>query len=387
MEDSITDLHEALDRARNIQEELDRRIFHLQTLSDLNSELCLSTRTEELLRSFLLVIMGALGVSQGFALVYDRETKGVRTAVRGLRLAGELSADAVEKLLYKSFEASENRSLAPMSITAITVPPEVLTEAGIQIEARAGALYVIDQKSLGIILLGPTITGVAPRPEEKELLFAHAASFMLFLKNARSFETIQALNDDLVRRNEELRRTITELTEARHTIAMFEVARAHIRSLVQRELQHVGRVNLLDLGSIFLLATVLGVLFNFASPHSVPLLPETLFRPSSTPIEAAAAKDLLEAGKAVLVDARPQELYAQQHIKGAINVPSALFDIVHMMKLGNLEDEQTIIVYGRTISKLYDEEVAHRLRQRDHENVKVLTGGLRALESLDYQVE
>jgi rhodanese-related sulfurtransferase len=387
MERSLSELHEALNNARKVQEELDRRVFHLQTLSDLNSELCTSIRTDELLGSFLLVIMGALGVSQGFALVYDRETKGVRAAVRGLEWTGELSADAAEKLLYKSFGASENRNLAPMSVTNITVPPEVFAEAGIQIEARAGVLFVIDQRSLGIILLGPTLTGAALPPEGKDLLCAHTASFMLFLKNARSFETIQALNDNLVRRNEELRRTIAELTEARHTIAMFEVARARIRSLVQRELQRVGRVNLLDLGLIFLLATVLGVLFNFASPQSVPLLPETLFRPSSTLIEAAAAKDLLDAGKAVLVDARPQELFAQKHINGAINVPSALFEIVHMMKLGNLEEEDTIIVYGRTISKLYDEEVAHRLRQRDHENVKVLAGGLGAWESLAYQVE
>jgi 3-mercaptopyruvate sulfurtransferase SseA len=57
------------------------------------------------------------------------------------------------------------------------------------------------------------------------------------------------------------------------------------------------------------------------------------------------------------------------------------------MKLGNLEEEELIIVYGRTMSKLYDEEVAHRLRQRDYENVKVLAGGLRAWESLRYQVE
>ena len=95
----------------------------------------------------------------------------------------------------------------------------------------------------------------------------------------------------------------------------------------------------------------------------------------------------MDEGRAVLVDARPQELFVQKHIKGAINVPSALFDIVHMMKLGNLEDEELIIVYGRTISKRYDEEVAHRLRQRDHENVKVLAGGLRAWESAHYQVE
>jgi rhodanese-related sulfurtransferase len=96
---------------------------------------------------------------------------------------------------------------------------------------------------------------------------------------------------------------------------------------------------------------------------------------------------MLDETDAVLVDARPVEFYRLKHIKGAVNVPLDVFDVVHMMKLSHLEPERPIIVYGRTISRHYDEEVAHRLTQRDQEDVKVFAGGLSAWERQGYPVE
>ena len=56
------------------------------------------------------------------------------------------------------------------------------------------------------------------------------------------------------------------------------------------------------------------------------------------------------------------------------------------MKLGRmLNPEQEIIVYGRTVSKHYDEDVVHRLLQR-HDKVKILEGGLQAWERKGYPV-
>jgi 3-mercaptopyruvate sulfurtransferase SseA len=37
-----------------------------------------------------------------------------------------------------------------------------------------------------------------------------------------------------------------------------------------------------------------------------------------------------------------------------------------------------VVVYGRNISRLYDEEVAGLLAKRGHKNVRILTGGLSA---------
>jgi 3-mercaptopyruvate sulfurtransferase SseA len=47
-----------------------------------------------------------------------------------------------------------------------------------------------------------------------------------------------------------------------------------------------------------------------------------------------------------------------------------------MMRFNRLDPEQALVVYGRTISRRYDEEIAYRLKDRGHSNVLVLTGGM-----------
>ena len=49
--------------------------------------------------------------------------------------------------------------------------------------------------------------------------------------------------------------------------------------------------------------------------------------------------------------------------------------------------EKKIIVYGGTVSKLYDRELADKLLLRGHEQVRILEGGLAAWEAKGYPVE
>jgi len=371
------------------QSELDRKVFHLKSLSDLNWELSPVLQIDGLLERYLLVTMGTFGIRQGFALFSDREAqegKRVTLASRGIDSVDAVSSESAEKLLYRCFEASEERKLGPMGISHIHEASHVFLEAGIGIDAEVGLLYYIDRTALGVIGLGPPISGVPFSKEDEDLLFTHTSSFMIYLKNAKAFERINELNEGLVRKNEELRRTIVELTEARHTIAILEKAGARIKALIQREMVRSQRMNALDIALILVLATVVGVLFNFANPQGIRLLPETLLRPDSTVVDPVEAKSLLDTGKAVLVDARPKEFYDQKHIKGAVNLPPALFDIIYMMKLAKLDPGVEIIVYGRSISRLYDEDVAHRLRRRDHEKVRILPGNMGAIETAGFEI-
>jgi rhodanese-related sulfurtransferase len=95
---------------------------------------------------------------------------------------------------------------------------------------------------------------------------------------------------------------------------------------------------------------------------------------------------MLARGEAVLVDARPPELFQQKHIAEAVNIPAPLFDVIYPMKLGRtLKPEQTVLVYGRTISKRYDEDVTQRLLQR-HDQVRILEGGVAAWEEKGFAV-
>ena len=75
------------------------------------------------------------------------------------------------------------------------------------------------------------------------------------------------------------------------------------------------------------------------------------------------------------------------HISGAINLPLNLFEFIYSMRLSNVDSQQTIIVYGRTFSRLYDDEVAFKLNARGHENVFILEGGLKAWRQNGYPID
>lgn len=380
------ELEAALEELKGYREALDRRVFHLGSLSELNAELSPLTDMGALLQTFVMTVMGSLGVRQGFVLVLERASRRAEFAARGLEREPALGGDAWEKLLYRSLDELENKSLAPMSVSRMG-NPSFLGHMGIEMDAVLGFFFVLDPSCMGLVVLGPTIRGDSLSPEEVDLLATQTSSFLVFLKNARAFQTICVLNEDLTARNEELRRTIDELTEAQLTITLLEKARARIRSVIQNELERIGHPNVLDFVLILMLAACIGVLFNFSNPQGVPLVQEAVLRSASASVGAQEARRMLDEEKAVLVDARPKELYDQQHLQGAVNIPLALFDIMHMMKLGSLDPETPVIVYGRTISRLYDEELAFRLRQRDHDRVVVLSGGLDAWKAQGYPVQ
>jgi rhodanese-related sulfurtransferase len=380
------ELEQALGEILTSRDALDKRIFHLKSLSDLNSELSPLIDMDRLLQAYLMTTMGSVGVGQGFVLVHDRAVRAARFAARGLEREPVLDDAAGERLLYQSFEASESKSLTPMSVSRIgDLAP--FRAAGLNIDAALGLFFVIDHSFMGVISLGRTLTGDPYSPEEVDLLTTQTTSFMVFLKNAKAFETIQTLNEGLTRRNEELRQTISELTEAKDKITLLEKARTRVRSLLQKEAARIDRASGFDCALILILALAVGIIFNVVAPQGIPLLQESVMRARSATVDPGTAKGMVEEEGALLVDARPKELYDQKHIKGAVNIPLSLFDIMYMMKLGSLDPERPLIVYGRNISRLYDEELAFRLKQRDHERVRLLDGGLSAWESQGYQVD
>jgi rhodanese-related sulfurtransferase len=360
---------------------LDLQIFHLQTLYDFVRELSPLAATEKLLESFLLTLMGSFGAGRGCVLLCDRGRRSVRHLTRGVPEPRAWSLEQAEKLLYRGFQAAEERRLAPMTAGFILDPPEALAEAELGFSARTALLFTVDDTLLGLVALGPLISRPELPAESRELLRGLTMNWMAFLKNARAFETIQALNADLGRTNLELRRTIAELTEARDRIRLLEVAKTRLRQLIRREVEAAGRFRWVDLVGMGVIAALLALAFNASSPHGIPLVPEIVFQPPSPTVDALTAHGMLSRGEAVLVDARPAELFQQKHIPEAVNIPSALVDLIFPMKLApRLTPEQVVVIYGRTVSKHYDEELAQRLMDR-HDPIRILAGGLPAWEA------
>jgi rhodanese-related sulfurtransferase len=148
------------------------------------------------------------------------------------------------------------------------------------------------------------------------------------------------------------------------------------------------RMSWFDFVLIIGVSLILMYVFNQSNPNGIPLFPKLLDKKSFSMISPAAAMEEMKKGETIVIDAGPANFYDKKHIKGAINMPLALFDIVYMMTFSGEEEKQKkIIVYGGTISKLYDYELAGILMNRGHKEVRVLEGGLSAWEKKGYPVE
>jgi len=129
------------------------------------------------------------------------------------------------------------------------------------------------------------------------------------------------------------------------------------------------------------------LVFNQSNPNGIPLFQKLPSKEAIPSITLFAAAEEYKQGEAVFVDAMPANFYDKRHIKGAVNMPLALFDIVYLMTFDEEDKTKKIIVYGKTISKLYDLEVANKLALRGYKNTKVLEGRLSDWEKKGYPVE
>jgi rhodanese-related sulfurtransferase len=135
------------------------------------------------------------------------------------------------------------------------------------------------------------------------------------------------------------------------------------------------------------LSVVCALVFNRANFKGIPIVPQSLMDESVSFESPSIAFDKYKKGETLFVDAMPYSFYEQEHIAGAVSLPMAIFVFMYDISIGQTDKSKEIIVYGRTISKRYDEEVASSLAARGHKNVKILKGGLDAWRKKHYPVE
>ncbi len=147
------------------------------------------------------------------------------------------------------------------------------------------------------------------------------------------------------------------------------------------------KLSLSDFFFIVFLSCFCAIIFNHTNPNGIRLFPKTELNASIGHIAPGAAVRELETGEAFFVDAMPPNFYDQEHIAGALNIPLSFFDIMYLMNLSDADKSRKIIVYGRTISRLYDVAVANKLYLHGHKNIQLLEGGLPAWKNAGYPVE
>jgi rhodanese-related sulfurtransferase len=380
-------LTKALDASQASQRALDRRVYQLAAINELADELSQRHRVGEILDSFLLTMLGAFSVSNGLALVLDRAAHAVELALRGAPSTGLTAFPAADRLVYRAFGATGAHSVAPLTVDPVISPRTALSDCGLTFEPACAVYFALNSDVQGVLILGKTISGEDLADEDEQLVRAQLASLLGYIQGARHLETITSLNADLVRRNEELTRTVKELTEARQTIDLLERAGERVRSFMQAEAKRSRRFSWLDCGIILAAAMLLGFLFNLASPNGVPLVPKHLLKPWPHAISAQKAREMQLNEDALIVDARPQTFYDQQRVSGALNLTPGLFDMIYLMNFSQVPLSRPIIVYGGNISRRWDDDVAARLAAREHERVLVMRDGLSAWVAHGYKVE
>jgi rhodanese-related sulfurtransferase len=190
------------------------------------------------------------------------------------------------------------------------------------------------------------------------------------------------LFDAIVKEYLEIPGTFTKEMESR-LLNSQEIIKQEAEPLIKKDPQ----VSWVDFLLIIAVSVFLALSFNESNPNGISLFPSAPDKNSIPAISALAAMQDFQQRKVLIVDAMPPNFYEKRHIKGAVNMPVSLFDIVYLMNFSEEDKETGILVYGNSISRPYDLEIATRLMLRGYSDVRIIDGGLPAWEARGYPVE
>lgn len=137
------------------------------------------------------------------------------------------------------------------------------------------------------------------------------------------------------------------------------------------------QVSWFDYVLILGLSLIFALIFNTYNDNQIPLFYHP--GPAVAEIPLDAALEAYHKKQALFVDARKNSFYRQAHIKDALNLQVIFFDLMFPMFQFGLESlqvpkDQLIIVYGGSLSRRFDLELANLLQAKGYSKVKVLGG-------------
>ncbi len=221
--EEIEQVRSSLNLAERIQLELDRRVFHLKTLYDVSKDIFSSVDSETILRAFLMMTRGNFGVMEGFALTMQVSSEKITRFVHiGFH-------DQDEPTLKKCGRDYLTRQIGRFSLDhpAVQVNPESLP-AGVVYSL----LFAVEPDYWGLLGLGPKIVGEPYNDNDRELLVTLANNLAIALRNARSFEKINSLNEDLQDQNARLEDALSKLQAAMRKVEILESVKASLSKFV-----------------------------------------------------------------------------------------------------------------------------------------------------------
>ena len=196
------DGHERSSQAAGSIQDTFRRAYHLRTLYDVSKELFGSIEFETVLKNFLLMTMGNFGVSDGFILTRDDPSKEITHFVTmGFQ---DQDHDALKSAGLKFLQ--ENSPTTAVEDIEVHLQPRGLP-------ANVGCIvpFRVDAGCSGVLGLGLKLTDETFTDDDKEVLLTLVNNLIIALNNARTFENIKCLNEDLQKKNVQLEEILSEV--------------------------------------------------------------------------------------------------------------------------------------------------------------------------------
>jgi len=216
-------LRESLKEADEIQTELDRRVFYLKTLYDVSKDIYSSVETETILRSFLLMSMGNFGVMEGLVVLMDTSTNQMTTYVQ----VGYQDIDESE-LVPSCFEVLKDEQAFRSGNVDTCHDLKGITPC----EVAFLMPFNVSDECSGLLGLGPKLIDEPFSEMDKELLDTLLNNLIVALKNARSFEEIKRLNEDLQAKNAELEEMLGQLQASMRKVEILESVKDNLSKFV-----------------------------------------------------------------------------------------------------------------------------------------------------------
>jgi len=219
----VNRLREELKQSENVQSELDRRVFYLKTLYDVSKDIFSSVETETILRSFLLMAMGNFGVTEGFILLVNPDSKKIDHLV-----AVGYADEDVAGIKRDVAQLIRQNMSGQSAIGAEKLP---LSDA-LSTSFAFARDFTVESEWVGIFGLGAKLIGEPYNENDRELLDTLMNNLIVALKNARSFEKIKGLNRDLKAKNLELEKTLKKLRAAMRKVEILESIKVNLCKFV-----------------------------------------------------------------------------------------------------------------------------------------------------------
>lgn len=109
--------------------------------------------------------------------------------------------------------------------------------------------------------------------------------------------------------------------------------------------------------------------------------------PTFQEVDAETLQSLVEAEKAILLDARTGDEFNHSHIPGAVNLPITRFNATYGFLSSLLVQNKMIICYCEGLDCTDSSLLALELYKKGHKDIFVYKGGMAEWEQLAYPIE